>query len=122
MARNRSVWKKCYSIDNLSGFNKEDLSKYSYFIYSPEIEDFKGRDFFIFVICDKIPGFIDNYLYLAPIEYPNYSNLTIYQIIENYIYNTFFTVSERVQRRYITFLQKYCNENDYKHVKTKSYK
>ena len=57
--------KKFCSIDNLSGFNKEDLSKYTYFIYSPEIEEFKGRDFFIFIICDIIPGFIDNFLYFG---------------------------------------------------------
>ena len=102
--------KKCYSIDNLSGFNKEDLSKYTYFIYSPEIEEFKGRDFFIFIICDIIPGFIDNFLYFAPIEYPKDSKLTITEIIENYIYSTFYTVSETTQRRFITFLQKYCSE------------
>ena len=114
--------KKCYSIDNLSGFNKEDLSKYTYFIYSSEIEEFKERDFFIFVIYDRIPGFIDNILYLAPIEYPNYSNMTVYQIIENYIYSTFYTVSEPIQRRFITFLQRYCSEKENKYVKTKSYK
>ena len=114
--------KKFCSIDNLSGFNKEDLSKYTYFIYSPEIEEFKGRDFFIFIICDIIPGFIDNFLYFAPIEYPNYSNLTVYQIIENYIYSTFYTVSEPIQRRFITFLQRYCSEKENKYVKTKSYK
>ena len=109
--------KKFCSIDNLSGFNKEDLSKYTYFIYSPEIEEFKGRDFFIFIICDIIPGFIDNFLYFAPIEYPKDSKLTITEIIENYIYNTFYTVSETTQRRFITFLQKYCNENNKTYIK-----
>ena len=60
---------KCYSIDNLSGFNKEDLSKYTYFIYSPAIEEYKGRDFFIFIIFDIIIRFIYNFFYFSFINY-----------------------------------------------------
>ena len=44
------------------------------------------------------------------------------EIIENYIYNTFYTVSETTQRRFITFLQRYCSEKENKYVKTKNYK
>ena len=107
------------SIDNLYGYNREDLVNYN-FLYSTRIEKIKGREYIIFIILDRIPKHTDRILYFAPIEYPKDSELTITEVIENYIYNTFYTVSEPIQRRFITFLQRYCNKDNkqYQHMKT----
>ena len=118
-------WESCtdnyFSVENLLGFNREELVDYR-FLYSTNIEELKGRDYIMFVIEDKIPKRSDRVKYIAPIEYPKDSKLTITEIIKNYIYSTFYTVSEPIQRRFITFLQRYCSEKENKYVKTKSYK
>ena len=118
-------WESCtdnyFSVENLLGFNREELVDYN-FLYSTNIEELKGRDYIMFVIEDRVPRRGDKIKYIAPIEYPKDSNLNFIQIIENYIYNTFYTVSEPIQRRFITFLQRYCSEKENKYVKTKSYK
>ena len=108
-----------YSIDKLYGFNREDLYKYNAFFYSPKTEELKDKEYIIFLIVDRAPRLIDNILYFALIEYPKDSKLTLIETIENYIYNTFYTVSETTQRRFITFLQRYCSDNTKQFVKTK---
>ena len=110
-----------YSIDNLYGFNRDELNKYN-FLYSTEVQELKGRKYIIFVILDRVQKFPNRILYFAPIDYPKNTDLSFIQIIENYIYSTFYTVSETTQRRFITFLQRYCSEKENKCVKTKSYK
>jgi len=110
---------KYYSVENLLGLNREELAIYD-FIYSAKSEELKGKEYIIFVILDRLREFHDRVLYFAPIEYPKDSDLNFIQIIENYIYNTFYTVSEPIQRRYITFLQRYCNENQKQYTKIKN--
>ena len=107
-----------YSIDNLYGFNRDELNKYN-FLYSTEVQELKGRKYIIFVILDRVPKFPNRILYFAPIDYPKYTDLSFIQIIENYIYSTFYTVSETTQRRFITFLQRYCSENKNQYIKRK---
>ena len=118
-------WESCtdnyFSVEKLLGFNREELVDYS-FLYSTNIEELKGRDYIMFVIEDRVYQRGIRVKYIAPIEYPKDSDLNFIQIIKNYIYNTFYTVSEPVQRRFITFLQRYCSEKENKYVKTKSYK
>ena len=108
-----------YSIDKLYGFNRADLYKYNAFFYSPKTEELKDKEYIIFLIVDRAPRLDENILYFSLIEYPKDSNLTLIETIENYIYNTFYTVSETTQRRFITFLQRYCNDNTKQFVKTK---
>ena len=108
-----------YSIDKLYGFNRADLYKYNAFFYSPKTEELKDKEYIIFLIVDRASRLIENILYFALIEYPKDSNLTLIETIENYIYDTFYTVSETTQRRFITFLQRYCNDNTKQFVKTK---
>ena len=108
-----------YSIDKLYGFNRADLYKYNAFFYSPKTEELKDKEYIIFLIVDIAPRLDENILYFSLIEYPKDSNLTLIETIENYIYNTFYTVSETTQRRFITFLQRYCNDNTKQFVKTK---
>ena len=110
------------SIYNLNGLNRQDLSSYSRFFYTPQKEELKEREYILLAIFDRVPRVPDRILHIAPIVYPKDSKLTITEIIENYIYSTFYTVSETTQRRFITFLQKYCSEKENKYVKTKSYK
>ena len=116
-------WESCtdnyFSVENLLGFNREELVDYK-FLYSTNIEKLKGRDYIMFVIEDRVPKRYDKIKYIAPIEYPKDSDLNFIQIIENYIYNTFYTVSEPIQRRFITFLQRYCNENQKQYTKIKN--
>ena len=108
-----------YSIDKLYGFNRADLYKYNAFFYSPKTEELKDKEYIIFLIVDRAPRLDENILYFSLIEYPKDSNLTLIETIENYIYNTFYTVSETTKRRFITFLQRYCNDNTKQFVKTK---
>ena len=108
-----------YSIDKLYGFNRADLYKYNAFFYSPKTEELKDKEYIIFLIVDRASRLIENILYFALIEYPKDSNLTLIETIENYIYDTFYTVSETTQRRFITFLQRYCNDNTKQFVKKK---
>ena len=110
-----------YSVENLLGLNREELAYYK-LIYSSKREELRGREFIIFIILDRLREYPDRILYFVPIEYPKDSKLNYIQIIENYIYSTFYTVSEPIQRRFITFLQRYCSEKENKYVKTKSYK
>ena len=105
------------SIYNLNGLNRQDLSSYSNLLYTPQKEELKEREYILLAIFDRVSGVPDRILHIAPIEYPKDSKLTITEIIENYIYNTFYTVSETTQRRFITFLQKYCNENNKTYIK-----
>ena len=118
-------WKSIYgenenylSIDDLYGTNREDLDNFG-LLYSTNLEELEDRKYIIFLILDNIPTFRSNILYLAAIEYPKNSTLTITEVIENYIYDTFYTVSEKIQRRFITFLQRYCNNNNQSYIKRK---
>jgi len=105
------------SIYNLNGLNRQDLSSYSNLLYTPQKEELKEREYILLAIFDKVPWISDRILHIAPIDYPKDSKLTITEIIENYIYSTFYTVSETTQRRFITFLQKYCSENNKQYIK-----
>ena len=108
------------SIYNLNGLNRQDLSSYSRFFYTPQKEELKEREYILLAIFDIVPRVPDRILHIAPIVYPKDSKLTITEIIQNYIYSTFYTVSETTQRRFITFLQKYCNENQKQYTKIKN--
>ena len=105
-----------YSVENLLGLNREEIAYYK-FIYSSKREELRGREFIIFIILDRLREYPDRILYFVPIEYPKDSKLNYIQIIENYIYSTFYTVSETTQRRFISFLQKYCDKNNKPYIK-----
>ena len=116
---NKFIRANFFSIDYLSGLNRDDLSNYNNFFYKPKNEELKEREFIILVISDIIPNCYDRILYFAPIEYPKGSKLTITKLIENFIYDTFCSVSEVTKRIYITFLQRYCNNNNQSYIKRK---